>query len=265
MEIKMPTPQRIQERLQLMASDITSLEYIDKTLVKIELLSPKDIVMEQSQEDMVIVNPAPITKGKGKEKVYMDLVAEGTSRKMDTSEDFTNKSSSTMQTALLTSSLKSKDLGEKVNKPFSEWKGYNRGQSTPMHTLLDPKSLAYLMTLIDETLPCKDQIKFREELQAKNYSVRSTYLEVMLDGLLGDVLNNNLHQGHYEYIGKVYDNFNDPIVKFEDQIESVEKNGSLFAILPYELYGDFLVHWLTMRKYIQQAINIPSDGSMEKI
>ncbi|KAF8621495.1 hypothetical protein AX15_007752 [Amanita polypyramis BW_CC] len=39
----------------------------------------------------------------------------------------------------------------------------------------------------------------------------------------------------------------------------------LFAILPYELYGNLLVHWLVMRKYIKQAIKVPSNGSMEKI
>ncbi|KAF8622218.1 hypothetical protein AX15_007195, partial [Amanita polypyramis BW_CC] len=98
-----------------------------------------------------------------------------------------------------------------------------------------------------------------------NYSARSAYLEVLLDGLFRDAIDTELHQGHYEAIGQVYDNFNDPLKKFEDQVESVEKDKTLFAILPYELYGDLLVHWLVTRKNVYNARHIPLDGSMEKI
>ncbi|KAF8623178.1 hypothetical protein AX15_006474 [Amanita polypyramis BW_CC] len=40
---------------------------------------------------------------------------------------------------------------------------------------------------------------------------------------------------------------------------------SLFAILPYKLYGDLMVQWLVTRKYIQNAMNILTEGSMEKV
>ncbi|KAF8624016.1 hypothetical protein AX15_006086 [Amanita polypyramis BW_CC] len=121
------------------------------------------------------------------------------------------------------------------------------------------------MDIAKQNLTKEDEIQFHKELYAKGYAARSAYLEVMLNGLFTEAVNPELHQGHYHPIKEVYDNFNGPLEKFEDQVESVEKDKILFAILPYELYGDLLIHWLVTRKYIKQAINVPSDGSMEKI
>ncbi|KAF8627709.1 hypothetical protein AX15_004281 [Amanita polypyramis BW_CC] len=61
-DIKTPTPQRVQEKLKSVSSDISSLSYIDEVKVKQEPSSPKDIVM--SQED------------KSQKEVKTDLVWE---------------------------------------------------------------------------------------------------------------------------------------------------------------------------------------------
>ncbi|KAF8623894.1 hypothetical protein AX15_006143 [Amanita polypyramis BW_CC] len=53
-----------------------------------------------------------------------------------------------------------------------------------------------------------------------------------------------------------------PLTKKEDKFR---RSHMPLQTLSYELYGDLLVQWLVTRKYIKQAINIPSDGSMEKI
>ncbi|KAF8625642.1 hypothetical protein AX15_005274 [Amanita polypyramis BW_CC] len=277
-DIKTPTLQRIQEWLQSVVLDITSLEYIDEKPDREEAKSPKDVTMDNST---VIVNPAPI---RHKTKIQTDLVAEPCTSsenmvtapvKMDTSEDFVPESSTTQKmipsssytTAPSTAPKAIAGYTEKVSEEARRrnYKGKTRAQSDPLKTLSNPESILNFMDLVEETLSREDQIKFRKELAEKGYSARSAYLEVMLDGLLGEVLDKELHQGHYLPIQDVYNNFNDPIVKFEDQIESVEKDGSLFAILPYELYGDLMLQWLVARKYIQQAISVPSDGSMEKI
>ncbi|KAF8622492.1 hypothetical protein AX15_006972, partial [Amanita polypyramis BW_CC] len=44
-DIRMPTPRKIKERLESIPSDITSLEYIDEPTVKEEPISPKDVDM----------------------------------------------------------------------------------------------------------------------------------------------------------------------------------------------------------------------------
>ncbi|KAF8625227.1 hypothetical protein AX15_005485 [Amanita polypyramis BW_CC] len=121
------------------------------------------------------------------------------------------------------------------------------------------------MDIAKNNMSRDDLVQFHKELDKKGYMARSAYLEVMLNGLFEQVIDMDLHQGHYHPIKEVYDNFNDLLEKFEDQIESVKKDKTLFAILPYELYRDSLVHWLVTHKYIHQAIDIPSDGSMEKI
>ncbi|KAF8621689.1 hypothetical protein AX15_007584 [Amanita polypyramis BW_CC] len=121
------------------------------------------------------------------------------------------------------------------------------------------------MDIAKKNLSRDDRYQFHKELERKGYDARSAYLEVMLNGLFKEVIDEELHQGHYHPIQDAYNNFNNPLEQFEDQVESVEKDKILFAILPYELYGDLLVHWLVTRKYIKQAINVPSDGSMEKI
>ncbi|KAF8623811.1 hypothetical protein AX15_006182 [Amanita polypyramis BW_CC] len=192
-DIKTHTPKHIQEKLQSVVSDITSLEYIDEPQVKVEEVEPKinspnDVEMTEN----IIINQAII-----QHRVIMDLVAE------------------------------------------------------PSKT--------------EANLTQEDQVQFHKELVTKKYSARSAYLEVMLETLFKDTTNLDLHQGHYQNIKDIYNNFNNPLEKFEDQIESIEKDRSLFAILPYKLYGNLLVHWLVTRKHIQNAMNITMDGSMEKV
>ncbi|KAF8624090.1 hypothetical protein AX15_006050 [Amanita polypyramis BW_CC] len=93
-DIRMPTPKKIKERLDSMPSDITSLDYIDEPMVKEEPASPKDVEMST-----VIVNPVPIRhktkmilvadpviskskdKGKEKETMAMDTTADFASSK----------------------------------------------------------------------------------------------------------------------------------------------------------------------------------------
>ncbi|KAF8621251.1 hypothetical protein AX15_007933 [Amanita polypyramis BW_CC] len=191
---------------------------------------------------------------------------------MDTSEDFTNKSFETYHTTpmMLSSSLHD-HMARIQNNIMTENNVKGKGkeekmrQHTPIQVLSNGQELLDFMDIVVKNLTREDQVQFRKELAAKNYMARSTYLKVMLDGLFRDAIDTDLHQGHYKSIGRVYDNFNDPLEKFEDQVESVEKDKMLFVILPYELYGDLLVHWLVTRKYIYNACNIPSDSSMEKI
>ncbi|KAF8624083.1 hypothetical protein AX15_006055 [Amanita polypyramis BW_CC] len=263
---------------QRYSSDITSLEYIDEPVIKQEVMSP-----EPEEISMVIVNPVPIRhrddmiieentklsiyKGKFKEAIDMDtsddfsqenlkteLVAEKKTSKeklptnMDTTEDFSKKESSEVSYYTAPSTLSAEIRNH-----------------TPLQTLSNGKPLWDFMDIATQNLTSEDMIKFHKELDRKGYSARSAYLEVMLNGLFKEAIDEELHQGHYNAIKDVYDNFNNPLEMFEDQVESVEKDKTLFAILPYELYGDLLVHWLVTRKYIKQAIDVPSDGSMEKI
>ncbi|KAF8625391.1 hypothetical protein AX15_005406 [Amanita polypyramis BW_CC] len=239
-------PKKIKDRLESIPSDITSLEYIDEPTVKEEPTSPKDVEMSS-----VIVNPAPICH-----KQHTDLVTEPVKDKgkgkeiiMDMSEDFTSNKDSdvTYHTAPSTLSPKVQQFMKGVTPPNTR------------EELLD------FMDITKKNLTRQDQIEFHKELDKKGYDARSAYLEVMLNGLFTEAINPELHQGHYHLIKDVYNNFNNPLEKFEDQVESVEKDKMLFAILPYELYGDLLIHWLVTRKYIKQAIKVPSDSSMEKV
>ncbi|KAF8623898.1 hypothetical protein AX15_006141 [Amanita polypyramis BW_CC] len=212
----------------------------------------------------VIVNPAPI-----RHREYTDLVAEPKGKNkeqvMDTTEDFANKSTSiSYHTAPATLSPKVQQLVKGVT-PRNEREDKFSRSHMPLRVLSNGKELLDFMDIAKKNLTKEDQIQFRKELYEKGYTARSAYLEVMLGGLFTEAIDPELHQGHYHPIKDVYDNFNDPLEKFEDQVESVEKDKILFAILPYELYGDLLIHWLVTRKYIKQAIDIPSDGSMEKI
>ncbi|KAF8624088.1 hypothetical protein AX15_006052 [Amanita polypyramis BW_CC] len=248
-------------------SDITSLEYIDEHTVKQESMSP---IMDQqptSPKDVemtVIVNPAPI---RHKERTELVANPKGKAKEqiMDTTEDFTNKSTSvSYHTAPVTLSPKVHQFVKDITPTnFSEEK--LRKSHTPLRVLSNGEMLLDFMDIAKKNLSKEDRIQFRKELYEKGYDARSAYLEVLLNGLFTEAVNPELHQGHYHPIKDVYNNFNDPLEKFEDQVESVEKDKTLFAILPYELYGDLLVHWLVTRKYIKQAIDVPSDGSMEKI
>ncbi|KAF8621282.1 hypothetical protein AX15_007908, partial [Amanita polypyramis BW_CC] len=224
-----------------------------------EPASPKDVEMTT-----VIVNPAPI-----RHKEYTELVAEPKGKNkeqiMDTTEDFSNKSTSiSYHTPPSTLSPKVQQFVQGVT-PLNEREDKLKRSHTPLRVLSNGELLLDFMDIAKKNLTKEDEIQFRKELYAKGYAARSAYLEVMLNGLFTEAVDPELHQGHYHPIKDVYDNFNDPLEKFEDQVESVEKDKILFAILPYELYGDLLVHWLVTRKYIKQAIDVPSDGSMEKI
>ncbi|KAF8624096.1 hypothetical protein AX15_006047 [Amanita polypyramis BW_CC] len=224
-----------------------------------QLSSPKDVEMST-----VIVNPAPIHH-----KEYTELVADPKGKNkeqiMDTTEDFSNKSTSTSyHMAPITLSPKVHQFVKDVT-PTNTMEDKLRCSHTPLRILSNGELLLDFMDIAKKNLSKEDEIQFRKELYAKGYCARSAYLEVLLNGLFSEAIDPELHQGHYHPIKDVYDNFNDPLEKFEDQVESVEKDKTLFAILPYELYGDLLVHWLVTRKYIKQAINILSEGSMEKI
>ncbi|KAF8627908.1 hypothetical protein AX15_004185 [Amanita polypyramis BW_CC] len=271
--IRTPMPKNIKERLESIPSDITSLDYIDEPAIDIPTIkqepqSPKDIEMST-----VIVNPAPIrhkpqtelvvepvvldSKGKGKEKDTM---------LMDTSEDFGSKNSSDIKyhTAPSTLSPALQKFTRGVT-PLNAREDKLSRSHMPLRVLSNGEELLNFMEIAEKNLTRADQVEFHKELDKKGYHARSAYLEVMLNGLFGEAIDPELHQGHYHPIKDVYDNFNDPLEKFEDQVESMEKDKTLFAILPYKLYSDLLVHWLVTHKYIKQAINVPSDGSMEKI
>ncbi|KAF8622599.1 hypothetical protein AX15_006888 [Amanita polypyramis BW_CC] len=255
-----PTPQIL--------SDITSLEYIDEHIIKQESMSPVQDQQPMSPKDvemsMVIVNPAPI-----RHKEYTDLVADpkGKAKEqvMDTTEDFTSKSTSiSYHTAPVTLSPKVHQFVKDVT-PKNLLEEKFRRSHTPLRVLSNGELLLDFMDIAKKNLSKEDEIQFRKELYEKGYHARSAYLGVLLNGLFTEAVNPELHQGHYHPIKEVYDNFNDLLEKFKDQVESVEKDKTLFAILPYELYGDLLAHWLVTRKYIKQAIDVQSDGSMEKI
>ncbi|KAF8622969.1 hypothetical protein AX15_006601 [Amanita polypyramis BW_CC] len=183
---------------------------------------------------------------------------------MDTSEDFHSSSNISYHTAPSTLSSKLQEFVKDVTPPNMREEKLMRGYM-PLRVLSNGKQLLDFMDIAVKNLSRADQVEFRKELNRKGYDARSAYLEVMLNGLVTEAINEELHQGHYHPIQDVYNNFNNPLETFEDQVESVEKDKTLFAILPYELYGDLLVHWLVTRKYIKQVIDIPSDGSMEKI
>ncbi|KAF8629611.1 hypothetical protein AX15_003352 [Amanita polypyramis BW_CC] len=252
----------------IQSSDITSLEYIDEPIIKQESMSPILDEQPSSPKDVemstVIVNPAPI-----RHKEYTELVADpkgkNKEQNMDTTEDFSDKSTSiSYHMAPITLPPKVHQFVKDVT-PINTMEDKLRRSHMPLRVLLNGELLLDFMDIAKKNLSKEDEIQFRKELYAKGYSARSAYLEVLLNGLFTEAIDSELHQGHYHPIKDVYDNFNDPLEKFEDQVESVEKDKTLFAILPYELYGDLLVHWLVTRKYIKQAINVPSDGSMEKI
>ncbi|KAF8624907.1 hypothetical protein AX15_005647 [Amanita polypyramis BW_CC] len=185
---------------------------------------------------------------------------------MDTTEDFDKEGSSEVAyySAPSTLSAEIRKYAKDIT-PLSKREDKFRRSHTPLQMLSNGKPLWDFMDVVTQNLTAEDMMEFHKELDRKGYSARSAYLEVMLNGLFKEVINEDLHQGHYNAIKDVYDNFNNPLEMFEDQVESVEKDKTLFAIIPYELYGDLLVQWLVTRKYIKQAINVPSDGSMEKI
>ncbi|KAF8625358.1 hypothetical protein AX15_005425 [Amanita polypyramis BW_CC] len=261
-------PRKIKERLESILSDITSLEYIDEPKIKEEPISPKDVEMST-----VIVNPLPICH-----RAKTDLVAELTISKtndkgkakesmaMDTMADFASSKDTnvTYHTAPSTLSPGVQKFTKGVT-PISDKEDKLRQSHTPIRVLSNGQELLDFMDIAEKNLTRADLVEFHKELDKKGYSARIAYLEVMLNGLFTEAVDKELHQGHYHPIKDVYNNFNDPLEKFEDEVESVEKGKMLFAILPYELYGDLLVHWLVMRKYIKHAINIPSNRSMEKI
>ncbi|KAF8623009.1 hypothetical protein AX15_006569 [Amanita polypyramis BW_CC] len=233
---------------QRQSSDITSLEYIDEIVIKEESMSP-----EPEDISMVIVNPAPIRhrdnmiidentkpsiyKGKFKEAVDID--------NMDTTEDFSGKESSEVKyyTAPSTLSAEIRKYAKDIT-PLTKREDKFRRSHTPLQTLSNGKPLWDFMDVATQNLTSEDMMEFHKELDKKGYSTRSAYLEVMLNGLFKEAINEELHQGHYNAIKDVYDNFNNPLEMFEDQVESVEKDKTLFAIVPYELYGDLLVQWL---------------------
>ncbi|KAF8623408.1 hypothetical protein AX15_006390 [Amanita polypyramis BW_CC] len=290
------TPTQYSKQTVDAPSDITSLEYIDEPIIKRESMSP-----EQDDFSTVIVNPAPIRhreemvieentkpaiyKGKFKEAINMDTsedftqenlktelvvekkkAKETTSVQMDTAEDFSKGESlgTSYYTAPSTLSAEIRKFAKDIS-PLTKQEDKFRRSHTPLQTLSNGKPLWDFIDIATQNLTSEDMMEFHKELDKKGYSARSAYLEVMLNSLFKEVIDEELHQGHYNAIKDVYNNFNNPLEMFEDQVESVEKDKTLFAILPYELYGDLLVHWLVTRKYIKQAIKVPSDGSMEKI
>ncbi|KAF8624585.1 hypothetical protein AX15_005800 [Amanita polypyramis BW_CC] len=263
-DIRTPTPKKIQDRLQSVVSDLTSLEYIDEPAIKIEDTESKDIIMES-----VLVNPVPI-----KHRFHTDLVAEPTKSdkttdKMDTSADFNNNKSSKQMadksSSYHTCPLTISDNLSNLATDKDKGKEKNKRLNTLVHYLTEEQTLLDFMSLVKKHMGPSERAQFHKELDKKGYTARSAYLEVMLDTLFKEVIDTELHQGHYQHICSVYDNFNDPLEKFEDQIESIEKDSILFTILPYESYGDLLVQWLVTRKHIYNAIKTPSDGSMEKV
>ncbi|KAF8623738.1 hypothetical protein AX15_006225 [Amanita polypyramis BW_CC] len=257
-------------------SEITSLEYIDEPQVKQESMTP-----QVEDISTVIVNLAPIRhrtdmtidentklsiyKGKITEAIQMDtsedfelktdLVAEphasNTKDKgkmkdlmaMDTTADFTSSKDSklTYNTAPSTLSPGVQKFSKGVT-PTLDREDKLKCSHTPIQVLSNGQMLLDFMDIAEKHLTRADQVQFHKELDRKGYDARSAYLEVMLDGLFKKAIDEELHQGHYHPIKDVYDNFNDPLEKFEDQVESVEKDKTLFAILPYELYRDLLVH-----------------------
>ncbi|KAF8623990.1 hypothetical protein AX15_006094 [Amanita polypyramis BW_CC] len=210
-DIRTPTPRKIKERLESVISDITSLEYIDEPEGKKEQHSPMDVEMKDSSR--VIVNPALI-----KHKVYTELVVD---TKMDTREDFnmetstSNNNSSSYHTVPSTLSKSLQSHSERIRHNKESNKGKEKASSprreTPMHILSSKKELLDFMDIATKNLMREDQIQFRKELHEKGYSMRSAYLEVMLDGLFRDAIDKEIHQGHYQSIDMVYDNFNDPL------------------------------------------------------
>ncbi|KAF8623307.1 hypothetical protein AX15_006429 [Amanita polypyramis BW_CC] len=141
--IKMPTPKCINDCLQSIASDITSLEYIDEIpKIKEELSSPKDLVMDSVIPDnntlrtiLTRVSPPPVTKGE---------------EKMDTSADFIPETSATVLTAPSSSMIDTPQSSSSKAPPPSalkknKGKGQQRAESTPLQQLLDPKSLIDFM------------------------------------------------------------------------------------------------------------------------
>ncbi|KAF8622929.1 hypothetical protein AX15_006635 [Amanita polypyramis BW_CC] len=87
----------------------------------------------------------------------------------------------------------------------------------------------------------------------------------MLDGLIGNALDMNLHQGYYESPMEVYKLFDDMIMDNEDCVKAFETDGKLMASPLYPMYGDLLIHWLVTRKNIEECINIPFQGSLKTI
>ncbi|KAF8625704.1 hypothetical protein AX15_005233 [Amanita polypyramis BW_CC] len=281
-DIRTLTPRKIKERLESIPSDITSLEYIDEPVtqeqgIKQEPQSPKDVEMTQDTQiskDVetlnVIVNPAPILHRERTELVAEISTSEakdkgkGKETEMDTSEDFAT-SDETYHMAPSTLSAKLQDFTKGVKTMTTIFEDKMRRSHTPISHMSNGTQLLNFMDIAKENLSRKDRLEFHKEIAQKGSDARSAYLEIMLNGLFLEAVDQNLHQGHYLPIKDVYNNFNDPLEKFEDQIESIEKDKILFAILPYKLYGDLLVHWLVTRKYIKQAIKVPSNSSMEKV
>ncbi|KAF8624917.1 hypothetical protein AX15_005641 [Amanita polypyramis BW_CC] len=225
----------------------------------------------------VIVNPVPIRHRERTELVAEPSISESKDKgkgkemvEMDTSEDFESKeeksnSDTTYHTAPSTLLAKLQEFTKGVKTTTSIFEDKMRRSHTPISHMSTGTQLLDFMDIAKKNLSKKDRLEFHKEIARKGYDARSAYLEIMLNGLFLEVVDKDLHQGHYLPIVDVYDNFNDPLEKFEDQIESIEKDKILFTILPYELYGDLLVHWLVTRKYIKQAIKVPGNGSMEKV
>ncbi|KAF8622595.1 hypothetical protein AX15_006892 [Amanita polypyramis BW_CC] len=274
-----PTPKQSKE-----SSDITSLEYIDEPFIKQESLSP-----QEEEFSTVIVNTAPIRhrpdmviddaakpsiyKGKFAEPINMDTTEDFISNKTDLVAEPTvsNSKDIEMDTSDLKYHTTPNTLSPVIQKftkgvtPISDKEDKLKCKHTPIRVLSNGQLLLDFMDITKKNLSREDRYQFHKELERKGYNAQSAYLEVMLNGLFKEAIDEELHQGHYHPIKDVYDNFNNPLEQFEDQVESVKKDRTLFAILPYELYSDLLLHWLVTRKYIKQAINVLSDGSMEKI
>ncbi|KAF8621756.1 hypothetical protein AX15_007527 [Amanita polypyramis BW_CC] len=135
-DIHTPTLHKIKERLESVALEIMSLEYINEPKVKSEEPSVIDVEMADTnatedptiKDSMVIVNPAPI-----RHKPYTDLVTEPSGNmkdvQMDTSEDFTDKSFQTYHTAPTTLSPLLHAHTERIQKNVAE-KDKGKGKET---------------------------------------------------------------------------------------------------------------------------------------
>ncbi|KAF8622840.1 hypothetical protein AX15_006709 [Amanita polypyramis BW_CC] len=156
-DIKTPTLQRIQDRLQSVVSDITSLDYINKQpVVKEEPISPKDEIMAESSSIM--------NKPKMILVVASPKMAPISTDKMDTTVDFTLEEKQPAVFSSNTLSTGNDTTPPKVNKGKGREKPIYRAHSTPIRHLSDPKSLIDFMELAEVTLSREDMIAFHKEL-----------------------------------------------------------------------------------------------------